>query len=63
MTKMIAYCSKKHALRHLPVVILSSTHSNQDIITQVYKAGADYYVRKHGDLAELQLLFANLNSV
>ncbi len=43
------------ALRYLPVVILS-THSNQDIIAQVYKTGANYYVQKPGDFLELQRL-------
>ncbi len=46
------------ALRHLPVVILS-THSNQEIITQIYKAGANHYVRKPGKFSDLKGLIYN----
>lgn len=45
----------KDSLRHLPVVILS-THSNQEIIEQLYKAGATYYIRKPADFSDLKRL-------
>ncbi len=41
------------ALRHLPVVILS-THTNPNIITQIYKAGANHYVRKPSKFSDLK---------
>jgi DNA-binding response OmpR family regulator len=58
---VLAEIRKHHRLRAIPVVVLTSSDAERDIVA-AYEAGASCYVTKPGDLATFQAVVRAIES-
>lgn len=58
---VLAEIRKHHRLRAIPVVVLTSSDAERDIVAS-YEAGASCYVTKPGDLATFQAVVRAIDS-